>query len=140
RTATSRTSPPTMGGTWRSPGATATSPRFSSVHGPFRLPKQVISGVILLSSVTSRRGRVMRPRLVRFGRTAMRRWDRLVEIYIEGYAARGINPASVQATRSRLVRWGQWLKQRRPRVSVEQIDADLITRYIQTSTTFRSKA
>jgi len=70
----------------------------------------------------------------------MRRWDRLVEIYIEGYAARGINPASVQATRSRLVRWGQWLKQRRPRVSVEQIDAALITRYIQAGTSFRSKA
>lgn len=70
----------------------------------------------------------------------MRRWDRLVEMYIEGYAARGINPDSVRATRSRLVRWGQWLKQRRPRVAIEGIDAALITRYIESSSSFRSKA
>jgi site-specific recombinase XerD len=64
----------------------------------------------------------------------------LVETYIEGYAARGINPASVAATRSRLVRWGQWLKQRRPRVAIERIDADLITRYIESCSSFRAKA
>lgn len=70
----------------------------------------------------------------------MRRWDRLVDGYIEGYAARGINPASVASTRSRLVRWGQWLKQRRPRVAIERVDADLITRYIDSCSSFRAKA
>lgn len=70
----------------------------------------------------------------------MRRWDRLVETYIEGYTARGINPATVAATRSRLTRWGHWLKERRPRVAIERIDADLITRYIVSSSSFRAKA
>lgn len=70
----------------------------------------------------------------------MRRWDRLLELYIEGYAARGINPDTVKATRSRLVRWGEWLKRRRPRVAIERIDAALITRYIESSSSFRSKA
>jgi site-specific recombinase XerD len=70
----------------------------------------------------------------------MRRWDRLVDGYIEGYAARGISPASVASTRSRLVRWGQWLKQRRPRVAIERIDAELITRYIESCSSFRAKA
>jgi integrase/recombinase XerD len=70
----------------------------------------------------------------------MRRWDRLVETYIEGYAARGINPASVASARRRLERWGQWLKQRRPRVAIERIDASLITRYVESCSSFRAKA
>ena len=37
-------------------------------------------------------------------------------------------------------RWGRWLKQRRPRVAIERIDANLITRYIASCSTFRAKA
>jgi site-specific recombinase XerD len=70
----------------------------------------------------------------------MRRWDRLVDGYIEEYRARGISPARVAHTASTLDRWGRWLKQRRPRVSIEQIEADLITRYIASCSTFRAKA
>ena len=70
----------------------------------------------------------------------MRRWDRLVESYIEEYRARGINPATMGSTATALDRWGRWLKQRRPRVSIERIDADLITRYITSCSTFRAKA
>jgi site-specific recombinase XerD len=70
----------------------------------------------------------------------MRRWDRLVDGYIEEYRARGINPATVAHTAAALDRWGRWLKQRRPRVAIERIDADLITRYIASCSTFRAKA
>jgi integrase/recombinase XerD len=70
----------------------------------------------------------------------MRRWDRLVDGYIEEYRARGISPARVAHTAATLDRWGRWLKQRRPRVSIEQIDAELITRYIASCSTFRAKA
>jgi site-specific recombinase XerD len=70
----------------------------------------------------------------------MRRWDRLVDGYIEDYRARGISPARVAHTAATLDRWGRWLKQRRPRVSIEQIDAELITRYIASCSTFRAKA
>jgi len=70
----------------------------------------------------------------------MRRWDRLVDGYIEEYRARGIGPARVAHTAATLDRWGRWLKQRRPRVSIEQIDAELITRYIASCSTFRAKA
>jgi len=70
----------------------------------------------------------------------MRRWDRLVDGYIEEYRARGINAATVAHTAAALDRWGRWLKQRRPRVSIEEIDADLITRYIASCSTFRAKA
>ena len=70
----------------------------------------------------------------------MRRWDRMVDRYIEEYRARGINPATVAHTAAALDRWGRWLKQRRPRVSIERIDADLTTRYIASCSSFRAKA
>ncbi len=70
----------------------------------------------------------------------MRRWDRLVDSYIEGYRARGICEATVAHTASRLVRWGAWIKSRRPRPTIEAIDAELITRYLEHSAHFRAKA
>lgn len=70
----------------------------------------------------------------------MRRWDRLVDSYLEEYRARGVSGASVGHTEARLSRWGTWLKRRRPRISIEQIDAALITRYLACCFTFRAKA
>lgn len=69
----------------------------------------------------------------------MRRWDRLVDLYIEQYRARGICDATVGHVGSRLERWGSWLKQRRPRVALESIDAELLTRYLEHSAHFRAK-
>ncbi len=57
----------------------------------------------------------------------MRRWDRLVERYIEEHRARGIGEATVAHAASRLNRWGGWLKEQRPRVMIEEIDLPLIT-------------
>jgi site-specific recombinase XerD len=70
----------------------------------------------------------------------MRRWDRWVDSYVEEYRARGISEATVAAAVARLDRWGRWLKRRRPRVAVERIDADLITRYIASCSSFRAKS
>jgi len=70
----------------------------------------------------------------------MRRWDRLLDSYMEEYRARGVSVASVANTEARLSRWGTWLKWRRPRIAIEQIDAALITRYMACCFTFRAKA
>jgi hypothetical protein len=70
----------------------------------------------------------------------MRRWDRLLELYVEEYRARGVSPQSVGYTQARLDRWGRWLKGRRPRIAIERIDAELITRYIANCSSFRAKA
>lgn len=70
----------------------------------------------------------------------MRRWDRLVERYMEQYQARGISPATVMHTASRLAHWGRWLKERRPRVAIEAIGAELITAYMASRTSFRAKS
>ena len=59
---------------------------------------------------------------------------------MELYAARGIGEETVRMTRGRLVLWCSWLKQRRPQVTLERVDADLLVRYIEGRTSFRSKA
>jgi hypothetical protein len=70
----------------------------------------------------------------------MRRWERLLDIYMEEYRARGVSEVTVEHTQSRLERWGRWLRKRRPRVSIEQIGVDLITSYIASGGSFRSKS
>jgi site-specific recombinase XerD len=63
-----------------------------------------------------------------------------LDSYIEEYAARGVSKESVAINMARLERWGRWLKARRPRVSIEHIDADWITRYIESCSAFKAKA
>jgi site-specific recombinase XerD len=64
----------------------------------------------------------------------------LVERYVEEYQARGISPQTVEHVHARLVNWGAWLKLRKPRVAIEQIDTALITRYIASRSSFRAKS
>ena len=70
----------------------------------------------------------------------MRRWDRLVEGYLEEYRARGIGTESVAATAGRLGRWGGWLKSRRPRPALDELEVELHVRYLESSGHFRAKA
>jgi integrase/recombinase XerD len=70
----------------------------------------------------------------------MRRWDRLQDAYLEEYRARGLSEQTVLYTEARLERWGRWLKKRRPRVAIEDIDAQSITRYAEAYASFRAKA
>ena len=69
----------------------------------------------------------------------MRRWDRLVDAYMDEYRARGTCEATVAHTAARLARWGSWMKSRRPRPAIEAIDAELLTRYLEHSSHFRAK-
>jgi site-specific recombinase XerD len=70
----------------------------------------------------------------------MRRWDALVDSYIKECETRGLTAVSVDAKRRELDRCGTWLKHRRPRVNLEQMDSDLLIRYLRTRSVFRSKA
>lgn len=70
----------------------------------------------------------------------MRRWDSLVEAYIEEYVARGLSEAYVQHIQRELERWGSWLKRRRPKPRLEEVSADLHVRYLQERTAFRAKS
>jgi len=67
-------------------------------------------------------------------------WDRLLDNYIEECRARGICEETVGNVMRELSRWGRWLHSRRPRPKLEEVDAELIQRYLEGRAAFRSKA
>lgn len=69
----------------------------------------------------------------------MHRWDRVVDAYMDIYGSRGLSPGSVKLTRRELDRFGNWLKQRRPRPNLERLSSDLIVSYIKERNVFRSR-
>ena len=69
----------------------------------------------------------------------MRRWDGLVEGYTRECEVRGLAPTTVDMRRRELDRCGTWLKHRRPRVNLEQLDGELLIRYLRQRAHFRSK-
>ena len=70
----------------------------------------------------------------------MKRWDRLVEQYLEGYEAAGKSVESLKATRRELERWGSWMKNLQPRPALEDVNAELIIRYLRGRGAYRAKA
>ena len=70
----------------------------------------------------------------------MRRWDVLVDRYIQTCESRGLTQGTVKSRASELSRFGQWLKKRRPRPRLDQVDSDLVVRYISDRSAFRSRS
>ena len=70
----------------------------------------------------------------------MRRWDTLVEGHLRNCESRGLSPSVISGRRRELERWGNWLKRRKPKPNLEEIDTDLILAYIKSSTVFHSRA
>lgn len=70
----------------------------------------------------------------------MRRWDRLLEGYLEEYAGRGRSRGTEERVARVLEVWGRWMKRRRPRLKLEQVDAELLTAYLRSRLSFRSKS
>jgi len=70
----------------------------------------------------------------------MRRWDNLVEHYVNEYSARGVSQGSIDSVRRDMNKWGNWLKSRRPRPTIECIGSDMILQFIAARTTFKSKS
>jgi integrase/recombinase XerD len=63
-----------------------------------------------------------------------------MDAYLDECEARGLSAAMLGNVRRELERWGQWLKRRRPKPRLEEIDGPLVVRYIEERTTFRAKA
>jgi hypothetical protein len=55
----------------------------------------------------------------------MRRWDRLIDGYLEEYAGRGRSAGMEARVAYILGRWGRWMKRGRPRIRLERVDPDL---------------
>jgi integrase/recombinase XerC len=70
----------------------------------------------------------------------MQRWDRLVDRYIDQYRARGVSAERVLQVQRELERWGAWMKRRRPRLTLEAVDAESLVEYIRQRNKFRARA
>ncbi len=70
----------------------------------------------------------------------MKRWDRLVDQYMEEYVAAGRAAETVKGTRRELERCGSWLKNLRPRPALDEVDAELLVRYLRGRGAYRAKA
>jgi integrase/recombinase XerD len=70
----------------------------------------------------------------------MRRWDGLVERYTALQQTRGLSEDTIKARARELSRFGAWLKGRKPKPSLEDVDADLVVRYVSSRTAFHSRS
>ena len=70
----------------------------------------------------------------------MKRWDGLVDGYLRWGESRGLSADTLNSLRNELDRCGCWLKRRRPRPNLEQVDGPLLIAYIRGRTAFHAKA
>lgn len=70
----------------------------------------------------------------------IRRWGPVGGRVYGGVSRQGSQPGVGSLHARRVERWGRWLKRRRPRVAIEHIDAELLTRYLASCSSFRAKA
>jgi len=70
----------------------------------------------------------------------MRRWDALMDEHLQILETRGLAMETIKSRRYELMRCGAWLRSRRPRVNLENVDADLMLKYLRTRAVFRAKA
>jgi site-specific recombinase XerD len=70
----------------------------------------------------------------------MKRWDGLVDGYVNLCESRGLSQATRDHRRQELDRWGRWLKRRRGRVNLEEVEGTLLIEYIKSRTAFHAKA
>lgn len=70
----------------------------------------------------------------------MRRWDRLLDGYLQEYAGRGRAPGTEAKVAQVLETWGRWMKRRRPRPKLEEVGAELLTAYLHSRRSFRAKS
>jgi len=69
----------------------------------------------------------------------MKRWDGLMEGYLKQCETRGLSEATVTGLRHELERWGLWLKRRRPKPNLEEVDGQMHIEYIRSRTRFHAK-
>jgi site-specific recombinase XerD len=59
---------------------------------------------------------------------------------MEEYEAAGKSAETIKATRRELERWGSWMKNLQPRPALEEVNADLIIRYLRGRGAYKAKA
>jgi len=69
----------------------------------------------------------------------MKRWDGLMDGYLKQCETRGLSEPTVVGLRHELERWGLWLKRRRPKPNLEEVDGQMHIEYIRSRTRFHAK-
>jgi len=70
----------------------------------------------------------------------MKQWDSVVEGYLATGETRGLSQESLSSIRDELDRCGCWLKRRRPKPRLEEVDGQLLIQYLRSRTRFRAKS
>jgi len=70
----------------------------------------------------------------------MRRWDSLVEKFIHSLEARELSEGFVYQNLCELQRFGCWLKRRKPRPDISEVEYSHITAYLEARSRFKAKA
>ena len=70
----------------------------------------------------------------------MKRWDGLMDGYLKQCETCGLSEATIIGLRRELERWGLWLKRRRPKPNLEEVDGEMHMDYIRCRTRFHAKA
>lgn len=70
----------------------------------------------------------------------MHQWDRLLDRFMEEYKAAGRADGTIKNVQRELERFGNWLKSRRPKPTLESVNHQLIQDYLKARTTFKAKS
>lgn len=70
----------------------------------------------------------------------MKRWDSLVESYEAINEQRGLASGTIRSIREELERCGCWLKRRKPKPRVEEVDGQLLIKYLKGRRAFKAKS
>ncbi len=70
----------------------------------------------------------------------MRRWENLVEGYLRYCEVQGLSEGTRRSREAELARLGRWLRRRRPRPTLEQVDTDMVVAYLRSRSAFRAKS
>jgi site-specific recombinase XerD len=73
-------------------------------------------------------------------RWVMRRLDGLIDRYAEQLETRGLAAVTIGPRVTELRRFGDWLRARRPRPALEDVDAELVVKYIGTRSAFHARS
>ena len=73
-------------------------------------------------------------------RWVMRRLDGLIDGYAEELRTRGLAALTIGPRVAELRRFGDWLRERRPRPALEGVDGELVVQYLGTRSAFRSRS
>ncbi|MBL8915671.1 MAG: tyrosine-type recombinase/integrase [Archangium sp.] len=70
----------------------------------------------------------------------MKRWDGLVEKYVSELRTRQLAESTISMRERELLQFGSWLKRRKPKPTLETIEADHIIRYVESRGAFHSRS